>query len=892
MSDTTQSRPGSAHSEDYETELRNQQSNDAIEARLRQRSMETRTSVKLGEGVAKWVITVGGLMVIVAVLGIMVFLFSVVAPLLTRGEVLGQVRHQLQTEQDVIWVNGDEFQTLGAVLAAEGRVIVFHIPTGTELSSQQFDFGGATVTAISGTLDRDRVALGFDDGTVRFATLGFGTRTTSRRNMPAGLQPLDARDRVLDGEVYTEVGTGDFRTLFANIEIEAAQRVSEHPIIAIDYRVGGTRERPTFAFATVDAEGQVRVSRSRSQVNMMTGEARITTTTSDLPSMGLEAGVSVTGILMSGSGDRAIVSTDDGYVVRFDLRDMNNPSLAERRRVADPGVAVTAMTFLSGEESLVVGTEDGAVNVFFRIQTGTEATTDGRELVRARTHRSMPAAILDLSEAQRQKEFVATDAEGNVWVYHSTSNQVMFEFERSGDAAIGSAAMIFPRSNGVLLVSQAGELEAWQYRNAHPEITLGVLFSQVWYEGYAEPSFVWQSTAAVDTVEPKYSLMPLIFGTLKAAFYAMLFGAPIALMAAVYTSEFVHGQVRATVKPMMEMMEALPTVVLGFIAALVLAPLVEQWIAAVLLGFIAVPMGLMIGAFGWQMLPAQVVLRYDGMPKFILMAVAIGVTAFLAYRIGPTFEDLLFYGDFRAWTTGRIGTGTPFMFLILIPLSYLAVAWAFRRTMGQAFSQRMRAVERHVAGRIDALRWLAILFSALALSYGVASFLTLIGYDPRGGFIDSYQQRNALVVGFVMAFAVIPNIYTLTEDALNSVPGHLRAGSLATGATPWQTAMWIVLPTAASGVFSAMMMGFGRAVGETMIVVMAAGNTPIMEWNIFSGLRTLSANIAIELPEAVRDGTNYRVLFLAALTLFLMTFFINTLAELVRQRFRKRAFQL
>ncbi len=889
MADTTRT---DAHSEDYGTELKNQQSAAAIENRLRQRSMDTRTSVKLGENVARWVITVGGLLVIVAVLGIMVFLFRVVMPMLAGGEELGSVRHQLATDQDVIWINGDEFQTLGSVVGTEGRVITFHVPTGTEVSREEFDFEGATVTAVSGTLARDRVAFGFDDGTVRFATIGFDSQSTSRRNMPPGLTELDERDRMLDGRVFTEVGTGDFRTLSAVSELGPSEQISEFPIVAIDYRVGGTRERPVLAFATVDSEGAVRVSRSRVQLNMMTGEETVTTTTVEAPPLPLEDGVSVTAVLLSGNADRAVVGADNGFVYRYDLRNFDDPQLAERRRVGDEGVAVTAMTFLSGEESLVVGSEDGSIRVYFRLQTGTDETTDGRELVRARTHASMPAAVVDLSEAQRHKEFVAVDAEGNVWVIHSTSDQVLFEFARSGDVTTESSAMIFPRSNGVMLVSQGGEMEAWQYRNRHPEVTLGVLFGRIWYEGYDEPTFVWQSTAAVDTAEPKYSLVPLVFGTLKAAFYAMIFAAPIALMAAVYTSEFVHRGVRATVKPVMEMMEALPTVVLGFIAALVLAPFVEEWIAAVLLGFIAVPTGLMIGAFAWQMLPARIVLRYDGMPKFLLMGLSIVVTAWIAYNLGPLFEDVLFDGSFRAWTTGRIGTGTPFMFIILLPLSYMAVAWGFRRSMGAAFSAKMRTLERHVAGRLDALRWLALFFAALALSYTVASFLTLIGYDPRGGFVDSYQQRNALVVGFVMAFAVIPNIYTLTEDALNSVPPHLRAGSLATGATPWQTAMWVVLPTAASGVFSAMMMGFGRAVGETMIVVMAAGNTPIMEWNIFSGLRTLSANIAIELPEAVKDSTNYRVLFLAALTLFLMTFFINTLAELVRQRFRKRAFQL
>ncbi|MCC5794573.1 MAG: ABC transporter permease subunit, partial [Chromatiales bacterium] len=337
---------------------------------------------------------------------------------------------------------------------------------------------------------------------------------------------------------------------------------------------------------------------------------------------------------------------------------------------------------------------------------------------------------------------------------------------------------------------------------------------------------------------------------------------------------------------------SLPTVVLGFIAALVLAPLVEEWIAAVLLGFIAVPLGLMLAAFVWQSLPPPLVRRLDGLPKFLLMGAVIGITVVVARQLGPVFERALFYGDFKAWTTGDIGTGTPFMAIILLPLAYLGVSGLFRRAYGHRLRDWLRGLPREQAGRADALRWVLLLLVAVLASLSVASLLTLAGYDPRGGFIDSYQQRNALVVGFVMAFAVIPNIYTLAEDALNAVPGHLRSGSLATGATPWQTAIWIVLPTAASGVFSAVMIGMGRAVGETMIVVMAAGNTPIMEWNIFSGLRTLSANIAIELPEAVRDGTNYRVLFLAALTLFVMTFVINTFAELIRQRFRRRAFQL
>ncbi|MFN4171981.1 MAG: ABC transporter permease subunit [Pseudorhodobacter sp.] len=862
-----------------------------MDGRVAKRAKSTRWTVIYGERIAKWVITVGGLLVIVAVLGIMVFLFRVVAPMLSPGQEVGSLSYRVSGTSNPAWLNADEFQSLATVVGRDGATTTFHIATGEVIQTGRFDFGGREVTGVGATLDRRSVAFGFEDGTVRFGQVGFDVQSVPRSRVPTDLRELNSRDLVSGGQIYSQVQTGDYRTIIPVTELGDAAQISDFPIVALDYRTGGTPERPTSAFVTVDATGIARVSNSTIRRNLMTGAEDVTTTTVELPPMNFDAGVTVTGALLASTGDRVFVSTDGGFIYRFDVRDPRNPVLAERFRAFDDGVGISSMNFLNGELALVVGGENGAVDVFFRLQPPGARGSDTFEMVRARTHEPQGGAVVDMSEAIRDKTIVTVADNGSVWVRYSTSEQTLFRFDRTSPAGNDVIALVFPRSDGVLMLDVEGNVDAWQYRNPHPEVSLRVIFGKLWYEGYSGPSYTWQSTSGTDLFEAKFSLVPLISGTLKAAFYAMLFATPIAIMAAIYTSEFVHRGVRATVKPVMELMESLPTVVLGFLAALVLAPLVEEWIAAVLLGFIAVPMGLMIGAFVWQILPPHLALRYDGIPKFILMGVMIVLSCLFAYALGPLFEAVLFNGDFKGWTNGE-GTGTPFMFLLQLPLAYMVVAWGFHKLFGHLLRDRMRSLDKSSAGKLDALRWIAFLIAAMVLSYVVAALLTMIGYDPRGNVVDSYQQRNALVVGFVMAFAVIPAIYTLAEDALNAVPSHLRAGSLATGATPWQTAKWIVLPTAASGVFSAVMMGMGRAVGETMIVVMAAGNTPIMEWNIFSGLRTLSANIAIELPEAVKDGTNYRVLFLAALTLFLMTFVINTIAEIIRQRYRKRAFNL
>ena len=351
-------------------------------------------------------------------------------------------------------------------------------------------------------------------------------------------------------------------------------------------------------------------------------------------------------------------------------------------------------------------------------------------------------------------------------------------------------------------------LSSYYLDNPHPETNFRTLFGKIWYEGYDRPRYVWQSTGGTDEFEPKFSLTPLAYGTLKGAIYTMILSIPLAILAAICVSQFLHPSIRNVVKPVIEVMAALPSVVLGFLAGLWLAPLLEKiFVATLVMPFIMIAFTLLV-LFLWHRLPFSFSGRFRvGAELFTLVGV-IGIAAALSLWLNGPLESLVFAGDFRDWF--------------------------FRM------------------------------------------------FDLR------YDQRNMLVVGFAMGFTVIPIIFTISEDALSSVPRTLSAGSLALGANRWQTATRIVLPSASAGIFSAIMIGFGRAVGETMIVLMATGNTPVMDWSFFNGFRALSANIAVELPEAPHGGTLYRVLFLTAILLFAVTFLLNTLAEILSQRLRRR----
>lgn len=521
------------------------------------------------------------------------------------------------------------------------------------------------------------------------------------------------------------------------------------------------------------------------------------------------AGAKVSTIELDSYLENLYVGTDNGKLFHWDVSDKSKPEFLRAIDATDNSeTAITALGFLLGDRSLVVGDEAGRVSVWFEVPDRTSPTGD--LLKRIHEFSPMESPVTQITASARDRGFLASDTGGNINVYHATSNQKVAEL-KGGGASIERLAFS-PKANGVSAIDKNGKFYNWNLENEHPETNFKTLFGKVWYEGYEKPEYVWQSTGGTDQFEPKFSLTPLAYGTLKGAIYALFFAIPISILSALCVSQFMHPSLRNTIKPVIEIMAALPSVVLGFFAGLWLAPVLEKVIPAVFTMPIILTLLTILSVFIWQKTPRSIKGRFKhGTELFFLIPVII-IGVLISLWLNTPIESALFGGDYKNW-----------------------------------------------------------LYSVLGLQY---------------------DQRNSLIVGFAMGFAVIPIIFTISEDALSSVPKHLTAGSLALGANSWQTAIRVILPSASPGIFSAVMIGLGRAIGETMIVLMATGNTPIMDWSVFNGFRALSANIAVEIPEAPHGGTLYRILFLAALLLFFFTFFINTAAEIVRQRLRKKFGQL
>ena len=840
---------------------------------------------------------------IAAVFLVFVFLASVVVPLVGRSRLEPAVTQSgfgggATAAAIDRFVLVEEFRVAAAELIDGGRALRhFRIDPGVPAGGmllQELSLFDERPTSLTYFDDGGWLAAGFADGTFRLGQVLFETEFFEDDDVPAELHALgEGEVAVLDDASIQRTPIGQLRLQRLQARIEAPV-ASGHDgaVLLIDQSVRSVG--PVIAMVTDD--GVLRVSAVRRRRNILTG--RVTSTvrrgSAAIPDFG--RAVPLSRVLVSGNADAVYVLWQDGAFVRFDTRNLREPAVAERGDLLrDDAARLTVARFLLGRDTLLIGDSRGRVGTWFRVRDEDAATADGLLLTGAHVFDG-PAAVTSIGSSSRKRMIVVGYGDGSVRSFYVTSNAFVAEARPFAGVPI-TAVALSPRDDAIAAVTDRG-FALLALDSPHPEATLGSIFTRVWYEGNAEPAHVWQSSSATDTFEPKYGLVPLIFGTIKATIYSMLFGVPLALLAAIYTSEFLHSRLRARIKPIIEMMASLPSVVLGFLAGLVFAPIAERAVPMILVAFLMIPLTCLAGGYLFQLLPDRTAIILSRYRILFVLCGALPLGLLLSRLAGPVAERALFAGDIKLWLDGQIGTGAGGWALMLLPLTGLATVWFLSRSL----APRLRTLYRRLPARQVALLEIVKLLAAVAVAGGAALLggylLQALGLDSRGSFpvigpvLGTYVQRNSLVVGFVMGFAIIPIIYTIADDALKSVPEHLRSASLAAGATPWQTAVRVIVPTAMSGLFSAVMIGLGRAVGETMIVLMAAGNTPILEMNLFNGFRTLAANIAVELPEAVVDSTHYRILFLAALTLFVMTFVVNTVAESVRQRFRRRAFEL
>jgi len=730
-------------------------------------SNKFRQRVDRANRLARYIITIGGYGIIVSIIGILIFLMFQSLPLSFKASVEEIFSYQTSTAASTILLTGvDQYQELVYILDEQGKISFYNILDDSLINSDNFRLDSLEwlLNCDKGVLTREIFAVGTNKGRILTAEVKMLPKFFGNRRV------VQSSFTVLDSFDITTDSTSEFN----------------HPeLLRFSQNEDGLRY-----YAWLSHEKQLFLK----IYDPYEEQEFIYNLTENLG----EEEVDV--FSLSENGEIFIIGSKNGELFWFDTSEPENVNLRDNWKASD--TPITAIQFLIGDNALVVGDKEGRVILWFQVRD------DDGDFRFSEIHHfeSHPSAIDQIYKSPRNRNFLTIDDLGNIHLNFSTTSRTQITFRKS-DNPIQTGAFS-PKSDGIILIDQANRLGLYKLDNEHPETTFKTLFGKVWYEGYEQPEFVWQSTGGSDDFESKLSLIPLIFGTLKGTIYAMLFSLPLAVLAAIYVSQFAPKWLARMVKPTVEIMAALPSVVIGFLAGLYFSPLFEEHLMSVFLFLLFLPIVFIVGIVMWRLVPEK---RRMRMPVGweIIFVIPLILTAFaIVASLSLPVESAVFAGNFKQW-----------------------------------------------------------LYEVLGLTY---------------------DQRNSLVVGFALGFAVIPIIFTISEDALSNVPESLTSASLALGASRWQTVRKVVLPAASGGIFAAVMLGFGRAIGETMIVLMATGNTPIMDMSPFNGFRAMSACIAVEIPEAPVGGTLFRVLFLIAFLLFIFTFIVNSLSAIIGDRLRKK----
>ncbi|MFV2057487.1 MAG: phosphate ABC transporter permease, partial [Thiohalomonadales bacterium] len=474
---------------------------------MRNQSLQTRYNQRaLKDRMVRYFVASGGISVIIAILLIFFYLLYVVVPMFESAEIKEGVTYAAPGEGETLFLGLEEQGTIGVRFTDNAHVIFFNTDSGSIVHDEKLDLP-AGISSVASKLDL--VVLGLENGSALAVRYKFDLS-------------------------YPD----DVRTLTPRLEYPLGEDLllldeSEQPLTKIVIQLS----EDIAGLAATTSDNRLVFARYLREESFISEE--VTTELESSSEITFEEDIS--SIALTPTLDHLYAASNDGEGVLIDY------SLDEDG--FDGGItkhnfknAITGLQLLLGGNSLLIGLENGEVQQWMSVRT-----EHGRDFVFIRNFHNNKNPVTAIATEQQRKGFAVADTQGDITLYYSTSQRTLADIN-TANTSIKTMAWS-ARAQNLIVADDNNQLHIYEVHNEYPEISWDVLWGKVWYEGYDEPDYIWQSSASTNEFEPKFSLMPLSFGTIKAAFYAMIFAVPIAIFGAMFTAQFMAPRMRQTVKP-------------------------------------------------------------------------------------------------------------------------------------------------------------------------------------------------------------------------------------------------------------------------------------------------------------------------------------------------------